>query len=175
MESDEELVLRVRRSDLQAANELVRRYENAVYATAVGILREHHSAEDATQNSFLAAFRNLHSLRCGNRFGAWLLSIAKREATRTAKSRKRTATLELSDEVMDATRPIEAWEKSPDLLELTVCVAKLPEHERLVVTLKNFEGYSVHEIARVTGRPVGTVTKQLSRAYARLRKLLKRG
>ena len=133
MESDEELVLRVRRSDHQAASELVRRYENTVFATALGILREHHSAEDVTQDSFLAAFRNLHSLWCGNRFGAWLLSIAKREAIRTAKSRNRRDTLKAFDEIMDIARTDEVWEKSPDQWEIAVHVAKLPEHERLVV------------------------------------------
>ena len=53
------------------------------------------------------------------------------------------------------------------------CVQSLPAHERLAVSLRYFEGHGVHEIARMTGRPVGTVTKQLSRAIERLRDQLK--
>lgn len=174
MESDEELVLRAVGSDLQAAGELVSRYESAVFATAFGILREYHSAEDVTQDSFLAAFRNLHSLRNGNQFGGWLLCITKREAIRSGKSRNRRATLEASDENIDTRLALEDFGFLEEHLDVAVYVAKLPEHERLVVTLKNFEGHSVREIARITGRPIGTVTKRLSRGYARLRKLLKK-
>jgi RNA polymerase sigma-70 factor (ECF subfamily) len=48
-------------------------------------------------------------------------------------------------------------------------VCRLPQHERVVVALRHFDGHSVHEIADMTRRPVGTVTKQLSRAHQRLR------
>ena len=48
-------------------------------------------------------------------------------------------------------------------------VRRLPAHERLAVSLRYFEGRGVHEIAQITGRPVGTVTKQLTRAIERLR------
>lgn len=53
-----------------------------------------------------------------------------------------------------------------DLLE---AVARLPDHERVVVGLRYFDGHAVNDIAAITGRPVGTVTKQLSRAIKRLR------
>ena len=52
---------------------------------------------------------------------------------------------------------------------LLAALARLPEHERLVVALRYLEGHSVAEIGQVLGRPVGTVTKQLSRAIQRLR------
>ena len=49
-------------------------------------------------------------------------------------------------------------------------VRQLPKHERLIVSLRYFDGHGVQEIAQITGRPVGTVTKQLSRALERLRR-----
>ncbi len=49
------------------------------------------------------------------------------------------------------------------------CVRSLPAHERVAVSLRYFEGCGVHDIARITGNPVGTITKQLSRAIQRLR------
>jgi RNA polymerase sigma-70 factor (ECF subfamily) len=52
---------------------------------------------------------------------------------------------------------------------LLAAVMSLPERERRLLMLRHFGGYSVAEIAHIVGRPVGTVTKQLSRGYARLR------
>ena len=57
--------------------------------------------------------------------------------------------------------------------ELLEAVMDLREHERNVILLRHVDGHSVRAIATLTGRSVGTVTKQLSRAYARLRKKLK--
>ena len=54
---------------------------------------------------------------------------------------------------------------SSELLEL---IERLPEHERLVIALKHFEGYTALEIANITSQSVGTVTKQLTRARRRL-------
>ncbi len=51
---------------------------------------------------------------------------------------------------------------------LIALINRLPEGERLVVTLHHLEGHPVNAIAEITGRPVGTVTKQLSRALQRL-------
>ncbi len=55
---------------------------------------------------------------------------------------------------------------------LLSAVARLPRHERLVVSMRYFDGCPVAEVALALGRPVGTVTKQLSRAIERLRKRL---
>ena len=58
------------------------------------------------------------------------------------------------------------WIENEHLLTL---VGRLPDHERVLVGLRFFDGHSLAEVATITGRPLGTVTKQLSRAIARLR------
>jgi len=60
------------------------------------------------------------------------------------------------------------WIEKERLLNL---ISRLPDHERVLIGLRFFDGQSVAEIAQITARPVGTVTKQLSRAIARLRVL----
>ncbi|MBN1805002.1 MAG: sigma-70 family RNA polymerase sigma factor [Sedimentisphaerales bacterium] len=55
---------------------------------------------------------------------------------------------------------------------LSVCTMKLPQQEKRAIMLHHFDRHSVRTIAEMTGRSVGTVTKQLSRAYTRLRKHL---
>ena len=59
-----------------------------------------------------------------------------------------------------------------DYESLMNAVASLPEHERLVVVLRYFNGHSIEEVSRLTGRPIGTVSKQLSRAMIRLKSLV---
>jgi len=63
-----------------------------------------------------------------------------------------------------------AWEPGRD--ELVDAIGRLPEHERIVVVFHYLDGYSATEVAAMTGRPVGTVTKQISRGLDRLRQWL---
>jgi len=165
VKSDAELVTLVKNGQIDAYGELVVRYERLVRAAAYHVVRERHAAEDVTQEAFIAAFEALGSLRDGARFGSWLLRIAKYRGARAVRARRRSPAL-VADVASIAVSSSPLSELSAYLLEL---VERLPEHERLVVGLKTLQGYSVEEISEIAGRPVGTVTKQLSRAYERLR------
>ncbi len=171
MESDKQLVNRIVHADNEAAQILIERYQSAALATAYGVLRDYHLAQDVTQEAFLVAFNNIKALKEGSRFGGWLLAIVRREAIRKAKARVRRAAIESSLATNETNSVSEKW-NSLDT-ELMACLSQLPDHERAIVTLKYFEGLSIEEIVTVTGLSTGTVTKQLSRAYARLRKLIK--
>ena len=70
--------------------------------------------------------------------------------------------------VADAYTTAPAW--IDDFEDVVRVVGRLPEHEREVVMFHYLDGYSAREVADLTGRPVGTVTKQLSRAVRRLRR-----
>ena len=150
--------------------ELVERYDRAVRSLAMNVLTDHHAAQDAAQEAFLVAYRKLGSLRNGRAFGPWLLRIARRQATRMARRRPRASQLETLTDVPAGERDGRLDEESRRLLAE---VMRLPEHERDVLMHKHFGGHDVRSIAKMTGRPVGTVTKQLSRAYARLRRRLR--
>jgi RNA polymerase sigma-70 factor (ECF subfamily) len=165
VKSDAELVELVKAGQTGAYAELVVRYERLVRAAALNAVRERNTADDVTQEAFVAAFETLGKLRDGAKFGAWLMGIAKYRAAKAVRARCRAPTL-VGDVSAVAAGNGSLSELSALLLEL---VERLPEHERLVVGLKNLQGHSVEEIAEITGRPQGTVTKQLSRAYARLR------
>ena len=167
VETDAELVERVRRGDVQAYGALVERYERAVLASVLAVTRDVHAAQDVVQDVFVACFRRLGSLREGSRFGPWLLKAAGREAVHASR-RTRRMRIERSDatEIGAAEAEVLLDDERERLLQ---CVRSLPAHERVAVSLRYFEGCGVHDIARITGRPVGTITKQLSRAIERLR------
>lgn len=167
MRSTAELVIEAQSEDRAAFAELVRRYQRAVITTAWSVLQNYHSAQDVAQDSFLVAFRQLKTLRDARTFGPWLLTIARREAVR--QSRKTPVPVPL-DSITETTITTTAppW---PEKFEtLVAAVGRLPEHEREVVMFHYVDGYSAREVSELTGRSVGTVTKQLSRAVGRLRR-----
>ena len=168
MLSTEELVKAVKSSDMDAFSELVRRYERTVIITAWAITSDFHIAQDVAQEAFVIAYQQLHQLREAKGFGPWILRIVKREAVRSGKtSRRETGEPFHLPETFVA--PDSWWREFEEIVPL---LAQLPDQERVVMTLRYLDGLSVREIAETTGRPSGTVTKQLLRAIQRLRSLL---
>ena len=163
---DAELVNRTLEGDKDAYVLLVRRYERLARVVAMRFLQNHHAVEDTVQQAFLMGFQRLNSLREPKSFGAWIVRIVQREAQAACRSRqKHVQWVEVMEPSGDHGRENEAIERIIESLH------KLPEQERVVITLHYLDGHSTPEIAAMLSRPLGTVTKQLSRAVARLRKL----
>ena len=146
--------------------DLVARYERAVKAAALHVLSNYHDAQDAAQEAFVIAYQRLGELREEAAFGGWLLAIAHHEALRLAR-RPRPAALSPALAAADRGGRIDDGAE-----RLLAAVGRLPEQERVVVYLAYFGGHAAVEVAEMTGRPVGTVTKQLSRGRERLREAL---
>jgi RNA polymerase sigma-70 factor, ECF subfamily len=170
MPTNHELIHAVLRGDRAAFAALLRRYERAAWVTAWKVLRDYHAAQDATQDAFVEAYRRLAQLRNPDQFGMWLLRITHREALRIARRRGKARPL---DAAGDPAARDGADRLTPESGELLRMLGRLPEHERLIVALRYLDGLPVAEVARLSGRPVGTVTKQLSRAVERLRSLFR--
>ena len=94
-----------------------------------------------------------------------MVRISRREALRLGRGLARSATADLEAVGEQPGRDGRLDAASQQLLEE---VMALPDHERVVLMMRYFEGASVREIAEAVGRPVGTVTKQISRACRRL-------
>ncbi len=165
--SDKELVRAVRSGDRQAYGQLVMRYERGLRAVIAQIVADIHMAEDLAQDAFLKAFQNLHRLHNPSRFGPWLYKIARNEALMWIRRRPKVTEGPLSEDMPLEKSNGRLSEASEQLLKV---VMTLPSQEQRVVLLRYFEGHQVGDIATMIGRPIGTVTKQLSRAHARLRR-----
>jgi RNA polymerase sigma-70 factor, ECF subfamily len=168
LQSDAELIGAVLGGDRKAFAMLIKRYEPSVRAVAMSVLRDGHLAQDAAQEAFVKAYRNLSALRKAAAFGPWLLRIARRSAL-DLTHQYREVPLPESDLVAEPHLGLLDEEKE----QLLGAVLELHESERQAVMLRYFGGYSIKEIAQITGRSSGTITKQLSRAHRRLRVLLK--
>jgi RNA polymerase sigma-70 factor (ECF subfamily) len=170
VQSDAELVNAAVGGNKEAFAVLVKRYERPVRAIALHALRDYHSAADVSQDAFLKAYEELSRLRKHDAFGPWLMKIAHRCALDSVRRRQKGTTLET--EVPTAVEnPNGQLDEAKQ--RLLAAVVRLPKAERQVVMLRYFAGHSVKEVADVVDRGVGTVTKQLSRAHSRLRRILK--
>ena len=175
--SDEQIVERALSGDAEAFGELVHRWERRIFALSFGMLGREEDARDATQETFIAAFRNLRGFRGEAKVSSWLHRIAVNQCIsrqRRAKVRNETA---LDDEAeknsaafaipadVSPARVAEYLERSNAVRR---AVSALPHELRQVVVMKEFEDLTFQEIADVLALPLSTVK---SRLYTALRQL----
>ena len=169
--TDAELVNAVLDGERQVFAVLVKRYERPVRAVALDVLGDYHLATDVSQDAFVKAYEQLAGLRKPEAFGPWLMKITRRCALGSSRRKPKETQLETK---------IAAAIESPDgrldedKQRILAAVVRLPRAEKQVVMLHYFGDNSVKDVAKIVGRSVGTVTKQLSRARIRLRKILER-
>lgn len=175
--SDEHMVARALSGDPEAFGEIVRRWERRIFALAFGMLGREEDARDATQETFLAAFRNLRGFRGEAKVSSWLHRIAVNQCItrqRRAKVRGETA---LEDEAeknaavfalpLDVS-PARTAEKVERSAAVRRAVCALPGDLRQVVVMKEFEELTFQEISDALELPLSTVK---SRLYTALRQL----
>ncbi len=170
--------------DLAAFNRLVLAYQDLVYSQAFRMMGESQSAEDATQEAFISAYRSLKSYRGGS-FKSWLLRIVTNACYDELRWRKRRPTTPLEpvdedDETIESPRwladPGESPEESAERAELSLalqrCLDELAEDFRTVVILVDIQGFDYSDASDVIQKPLGTVKSRLARARVRMRDCL---
>ena len=147
---------------------LVRRYQNALLAYLAGKLWNLERAEEASQEVLVRAYFNIEKLKKPDSFFSWLLGIGNK----VILEMQRKEQIEKGQKfVQTVSESISDPELSTDYC-LEAAIAELPEEYRHVILLRYYGGHSCKEIAEQFGIPLGTVTKQLSRAYVMLRDTL---
>lgn len=168
----EPLVRRVLSGEREAFEALVQHTEARLLALAWRMLGDRHLAEDAAQETYLRAYRSLGSFRLGERFEAWLVRIAVNVCRDLARKR---GPLPLS---VDALEALQGESSTLEAEEATLlhqrralvqrALASLPQGERAALVLRDLEGLTTEETARLLGvRPV-TVRSQAAAARAKV-------
>ena len=171
------LVRKAQRGDLAAYDELVRRYQERIYATIYHMTSNHEDANDLAQDTFIKAYQALKSFKGGSSFYTWIYRIAVNKTINFLKQRKNRSHMSLNDLDFNA-------EHDPDLValvsdktprrdaglselqeKLNEAMQRLSEPHRLVVTLHDVQGLAHEEIAEIMGCTIGTVRSRLF--YAR--------
>jgi RNA polymerase sigma-70 factor (ECF subfamily) len=182
--TDEQLVERALTGDQEAFGEVVRRWERKIFALTYGILGAAEDARDATQETFIAAFRNLQNFRGEAKVSSWLHRIAVNQCiTRQRRARVRPE-IGIEDEVEAAGEsflattehrsPARETERRQRTEAVRKAVATLPPELREVVVMKEFEDLTFQEIADSLQIPLSTVKSRLYTALKQLRMRLER-
>jgi RNA polymerase sigma-70 factor (ECF subfamily) len=185
-EDESQLIARSQRGDVGAFNQLVLRYQQAVYTLTLRMLGDRDVAADVAQETFIAAFRAIQTFRGGSSFRAWLLRIASNQSLdqwRRAHRHPADSLESMSDEDEPYTSGIIGSLAATDrqvnpeeaLLdqELQEIIQRglltLPLEQREAVVLCDIEGLSYEEIALATQTTLGTVRSRIARGRGRLR------
>jgi len=172
---DEDIAARFSAGDAAAFAELMQRHMGTVFGVAYGVLHDRDDAADVAQEVFLKLSQSLPRMRVHGSLGPWLYRVAMNQAIdrqRQARRRRTVSGLEehrLSADEDDAEAVMGGIELRAVLFR---AVAKLPERQRMVFTMRHVSGLSLEDIAAATNCATGTVKCHLARATRRLRELL---
>jgi RNA polymerase sigma-70 factor, ECF subfamily len=180
--SDEELVAAFQSGDIAAFDLLVQRWDRRIQGVVFRLVGNHEEARDVSQEAFLKAYRALGTFKKESRFSSWLYQIAVNATRDRFRRRRRRADVSLED-VDDGTEP-SLRDGGPSALQLiesrdlsravAAAMAELPDEQREVVILKEYEGLTFPEIAETLDVPLSTVKTRLYRGLGQLRVRLER-
>ena len=177
MEAYAEWVLKVADNQLptaerhQAFGELVHLFQDMAYSIANGILDDFHLAQDAVQESFVVAYKQLPQLLDARAFPGWFKRIVLSQCHRLVRNKQLpTKSLEITADLIsqepDPALAVEDFELKDKVI---AAIQALPEREQIITKLFYFNGYSQKEIAKLLQIPVTTVKKRLQYARQHLR------
>lgn len=181
---DDDLIQQSRDGNLAAFNQLVERYQAVVYNLCVRLLASREAAEDATQETFLSAYRALQRFEGGS-FRSWLLRIAANQAKdelRRRRRKDRAGSLDAIFDTLDAPVEVPDHSETPDdrvqraavSIELQRALMQLPEDQRRAIVLVDVMGYLYEEAARICDTSPGTIKSRIHRGREKLRVIVRR-
>jgi RNA polymerase sigma-70 factor, ECF subfamily len=195
VDRDAALVIRLREGDEAAYTEVVRRYHGSLVRVASAHVRSAGLAEEIAQETWLAVLSGIDRFEGRSSFRTWLFTItanlAKTRGTRESRSIPFSA---LARDEADSERPVEAGRFRPDghwsdppkewhdpearlsssetLAQIEAAIARLPEAQRTVITLRDVRGLDSDEVCKLLGISDGNQRVLLHRARAKVRKML---
>ena len=173
--ADEQLIAIAKKGDRQAFELLVIKYQFRVRAVVSKFLRDSNDLDDATQDTFVAAYRALENFRGGSQFYTWLYRIAVNTAkNHTLSSARRAPTVDVEVDIAETSygnQKLQETENPETRLfgqQLAATIRKiiddLPEDMRTAVSLREYRNLSYDEIADIMDCPTGTIRSRLHRA-----------
>ncbi len=186
MNPDEKILLeRAKKGDIDAFETLVEDYQKKVYNIALRMIGNSHDAEELAQEVFIRVFKSLRNFKEQAQFSTWIYRITTNLCLDELRKRKNRKVVYLDQEIdtgeNEVKRQLEDEGPTPDVTaeknevrELVLdAIQKLPDNHRTMLILRDLNGMSYDDIAKILNSPEGTVKSRINRARQALKNLLK--
>lgn len=177
MNDDRTLIDRALEGDSAAFGQLVRRYQDRLFTGLVHMVSSREEAEDVVQDTFVRAYEKLDAFRKDSTFYTWLYRIAINTALYRQRQRRQEPVGESTQpgsEPSDPTgNPTENLLRAERAQDVRQALSQLGEEFRMVLVMRDVEGFDYQTIARILDISVGTVRSRLHRARSNMRELLR--
>ena len=181
--TEQELLIGLRQGEEPAFKELVTRFRDKVFNTALGLLQHHTEAEDIAQEVFIQVFRSIQQFKGDSLLSTWIYRITVTRSLDQLRSKKRKKRFGFISSLFgDDNKPIHEpgdfihpgvlQENKEDAALLFKMIDRLPENQRTAFILNKVEELSYREIAAILDTTEGAVDSLLQRAKLNLRKKL---
>lgn len=177
-----DLVARLKQGDEPAFEELVGKYQNYIFRLAVSILKDEEDARELTQEVFIKIYTSVSGFNKRSSLSTWIYRITynlcldhlkkhqrRKKMTTSLDDGENTEILSLKAEGND---PVEALERREIRKAIREGLNTLPDEHRILIELKDIQGFSYEEILAITGLKDGTLKSRLFRARLSLKKYL---
>lgn len=174
---DEDLMLALKGDDDGAFGELMRRHRGPIVNYVSRMIGDRDRAEDLAQEVFLRVYRHAGTYRVTARFTTWLYTIASnlgKNELRNRARRKNTSVEDMQRELNqedyhlgtreDFLQPDRIADLNDRQRKVRIAIDRLPEHFRMMLVLRDLEGFAYEEIASMLDLPLGTVKSRINRA-----------
>lgn len=172
IQTDEELVLRIREGEITAFELLIRRYQNKLIRFVMRLVWDHHTAEEVVSDTFFAVYRYVNRIDIQKKFTTYLFEIAKNTAISALRKKKQTLSLTAIDDFAADEFIYEYVAQREKKAQIAKAIAHLDLRYQRVIRLYYFDDLSYEQIGRILKLPVNTVRTHLRRAKDELKKYL---
>jgi len=178
--SDEKLILRFQEGDINAYNELVKRYKDRLFNFVLRYFNNAEQAEDVVQDTLIKLYTHASYYKNVAKFSTWIFTIAKNNALTELRKNKRKQTDSLwtdDGKVIDINSKEESLDSKVQneiaIDQLNKFLDEIPENFRMAVVLRDFQELSYEEISTILEIPIGTIKSRINRGRIQLAQKMK--
>jgi len=178
--SDEKLILRFQEGDINAYNELVKRYKDRLLNFVFRYFNNREQAEDVVQDTLIKLYTHASYYKNIAKFSTWIFTIAKNNALTELRKNKRKQTDSLwtdDGKVIDINSNDQTLDKRVQneiaVDQLNKFLDEIPENFRMAVVLRDFQELSYDEISKILEIPIGTIKSRINRGRIQLAEKMK--
>lgn len=166
------IISEAKKGKKEAFAQLLTHYKGQVFRHAFAMLGDRMEAEDISQEAFIKVYYSLNKLESEYAFTSWLTRIVSRLCYDRIQKRRKETTMLFNGRLKDVGEPDQIIERTQLQLTITEAMAKISPEHREAIVLRDVEGYSYEEIAKILEIPLGTVKSRINAARLALRNVM---